>query len=323
MAMSRAYFWRRVGYGLITLYVIITLNFVIFRIMPGDPVSLVLSPEFTPEVRQLLREQYGLDQPIMTQYWLYLKSMITLDFGRSFVTRQPVLDELLSRLPNTLMLLGTSFVLNVAIGIVLGVQMATRQGTRLETTITGISLFLNAMPAFFIGLLLLLVFGYYWPVFPIRGTMSVPPPTGFWAVVLDRIHHLVLPVTAVTLSGYGSWYLYTRNNVVGALGQDYVLTARAKGLTQREVLYRHAFRSVLPPIVTLVFLSLPGLITGAVITETIFSLYGVGRYLVDATLQQDYPVVQGCFYIIALAVLLCNLAADLVYGLVDPRIRLR
>src|SRR5690606_16939230 len=260
----RAYCWRRVGYGLITLYVIITLNFVIFRIMPGDPVSLVLSPEFTPEVRQLLREQYGLDQPIMTQYWLYLKSMITLDFGRSFVTRQPVLDELLSRLPNTLMLLGTSFVLNVAIGIVLGVQMATRQGTRLETTITGISLFLNAMPAFFIGLLLLLVFGYYWPVFPIRGTMSVPPPTGFWAVVLDRIHHLVLPVTAVTLSGYGSWYLYTRNNVVGALGQDYVLTARAKGLTQREVLYRHAFRSVLPPIVTLVFLSLPGLITGAV-----------------------------------------------------------
>jgi len=111
--------------------------------------------------------------------------------------------------------------------------------------------------------------------------------------------------------------------MVSALGQDFVLTARAKGLPQREVLYRHAFRNVLPPIVTLVFLSLPGLITGAVITETIFSLYGVGRYLVDATLQQDYPVVQGCFYIIALAVLVCNLLADLVYGLVDPRIRLR
>ncbi|HEY8418787.1 MAG TPA: ABC transporter permease, partial [Limnochordales bacterium] len=148
-------------------------------------------------------------------------------------------------------------------------------------------------------------------------------PTAGWAAVLDRIHHLVLPVAAVTLSGYGSWYLYTRNNVVFALGQDYVLTARAKGLTEREILYRHAFRSVLPPMVTLVFLSLPGLITGAVITETIFSLYGVGRYLVDATLQQDYPVMQGCFYIIALAVLVCNLVADVVYGLVDPRIRLR
>jgi len=321
--MSSAYFWRRVGYGFLTLFIIVTINFVIFRVMPGDPVSLVLSPDFTPEVRQRLRELYGLDQPLWTQYVLYLKSMLTFDFGRSFVTRQPVLGELLSRLPNTLMLLGTSFVLSVFIGVVFGIKMAARPDSRLEAGLTGLSLFLNAMPSFFIGLLLLLVFGYYWPLFPIRGTMSVPPPAAGWAFLLDRIHHLVLPVTSVTLSGYGSWYLYTRNNVVFALGQDYVLTARAKGLTPREVLYRHAFRSVLPPMVTLVFLSLPGLVTGAVITETIFSLYGVGRYLVDATLQQDYPVVQGCFYIIALAVLVCNLVADLVYGLVDPRIRLR
>jgi len=321
--MSGAYYLRRLGYALVTLFIIMTLNFVIFRLMPGDPVSLIMSPDFTPEMRQLLRERYGLDKPMLTQYFLYLKSMITFDFGRSFITRQPVLGELLARLPNTLLLLGTSFVLNVIIGIVLGIQMAKRQGSRIETAVTGVSLFFNAMPSFFVGLLLLLVFGYFWPVFPIRGTMSVPPPTGFWPVVLDRIYHLILPVTAVSLSGFGSWYLYTRNNVVGALGQDYVLTARAKGLTQREVLYRHAFRSVLPPIVTLVFLSLPGLITGAVITESIFSLYGVGRYLVDATLQQDYPVVQGCFFIIAVAVLVCNLLADLVYGLVDPRIRLR
>ncbi|OUM95498.1 MAG: peptide ABC transporter permease [Firmicutes bacterium ZCTH02-B6] len=321
--MSRGYLWRRVVYGLITLFVIMTLNFVIFRIMPGDPVSLIISPQFTPEMKQLLIERYGLDKPLLSQYFLYLQSMLTFDFGRSFVTRQPVLGELLSRLPNTLMLLGTSFLLNVFIGVWLGIKMATRQGSRMDTAITGVSLFFNAMPAFFIGLLLLLAFGYYWPIFPIRGTMSVPPPTEFWAIILDRIHHLVMPVTAVTLSGYGSWYLYVRNNMVSALGQDFVLTARAKGLPQREVLYRHAFRNVLPPIVTLVFLSLPGLITGAVITETIFSLYGVGRYLVDATLQQDYPVVQGCFYIIALAVLVCNLLADLVYGLVDPRIRLR
>lgn len=321
--MPGAYVWRRVLYALITLFIIVTLNFVIFRVMPGDPVSLVVSPDFTPEMRQLLIKQYGLDQPLLTQYIRYLKSMLTFDFGRSFYNRQPVLDELLSRLPNTLMLLGTAFVLNVFIGITLGLRMAAKQGTRLETAVTGVSLFLNAMPGFFVGLLLLLVFGYYWPIFPIRGTMSVPAPTEFWDIVIDRIYHMVLPVAAVVLSGYGSWYLYTRNNIVSALGQDYILTARAKGLTSREVLYRHAFRSVLPPIVTLVFLSLPGLITGAVITEQIFSLYGVGRYLIEATTQQDYPVVQGAFYIIALAVLLCNLLADLAYGLVDPRIRLR
>lgn len=321
--MPGAYVWRRVGYGLITLFVIMTLNFVIFRIMPGDPVSLIMSPDFTPEMRALLRETYGLDQPMLTQYFLYLKNTIMFDFGRSFYNRQPVLDELLSRLPNTLMLLGTAFLLNVVIGVTLGLRMATRPGSRLETTVTGVSLFLNAMPGFFVGLLLLLAFGYYWPIFPIRGTMSVPPPVEFWPMIVDRLYHFVLPVTAVTLSGYGSWYLYTRNNVIGALSQDYVLTARAKGLPANQVLYRHAFRSVLPPIVTLVFLSLPGLITGAVITETIFSLYGVGRYLIEATTQQDYPVVQGAFFIIALSVLVCNLLADLVYGLVDPRIRLR
>lgn len=321
--MPGAYVWRRVGYGLITLFVIMTLNFVIFRIMPGDPVSLIMSPDFTPEMRELLRETYGLDQPLLTQYFLYLKNTIMFDFGRSFYNRQPVLDELLSRLPNTLMLLGTAFFLNVVIGVTLGLRMATRPGSRLETAVTGVSLFLNAMPGFFIGLLLLLAFGYYWPIFPIRGTMSVPPPVEFWPMIVDRLYHFVLPVAAVTLSGYGSWYLYTRNNVIGALGQDYVLTARAKGLPANQVLYRHAFRSVLPPIVTLVFLSLPGLITGAVITETIFSLYGVGRYLIEATTQQDYPVVQGAFFIIALSVLVCNLLADLVYGLVDPRIRLR
>ena|SRR5690554_771079 len=321
--MSGTYIWRRIGYGLITLFIIVTLNFVIFRIMPGDPTSLVLSPDFTPEMRQLLLEKYGLDQPLPIQYLLYLKSMLTFDFGRSFYNRQPVLEELLARLPNTLMLLGTAFVLNVFIGVTLGLRMATKQGTRLEAAVTGVSLFLNAMPGFFIGLLLLLAFAYYWPIFPIRGTMSVPPPTEFWDIVLDRIHHFILPVAAVTLSGYGSWYLYTRNNVIGALSQDYVLTARAKGLPEQVVLYRHAFRSVLPPIVTLVFLSLPGLITGAVITEQIFSLYGVGRYLIEATTQQDYPVVQGAFYIIALAVLISNMLADLAYGLVDPRIRLR
>lgn len=321
--MSGAYIWRRVGYGLITLFVIMTLNFIIFRIMPGDPISLVLSPDFTPEMRELLREAYGLDKPLFTQYVLYIKNMLTFNFGRSFYNRKLVLDELLARLPNTLILLGSSFVLNVFIGVTLGLRMASRQGSRLETGVTGVSLFLNAMPGFFVGLLLLLAFAYYWPIFPLRGTMSIPPPTDFWPALLDRIYHFILPVVAVVLSGFGSWYLYARNNVVNALEQDYVLTARAKGLTKREVLYRHAFRSVLPPMVTLIFMSLPGLITGAVITEQIFSLYGVGRYLIEATTQQDYPVVQGAFFITALAVLVCNLLADLAYGLVDPRIRLR
>lgn len=314
---------RRLGYLLIALFVIITANFALFRLMPADPVSLVLAPEFTPEVRQQLREYYGLDRPIMVQYGLYLKSMITFDFGRSFRTSRPVMDELISRLPNTLMLLGTSLVVVILIGIGLGIAAAKRRGSGVDMVLTGTSLFLNAMPAFFIALLLLFAFGYYLPWFPLRGTMSAPPPTEFWPALLDRVHHMVLPVASVVLSGFGSWFLYTRNNMLTAMSQDYVLTARAKGLPERRILYGHAFRSVLPPIVTLIFLALPGVITGAVITETIFSLHGVGRYLLDATLQQDYPAVQGAFYLIGLMVLGCNFLADLLYSVVDPRIKVR
>ena len=156
---------------------------------------------------------------------------------------------------------------------------------------------------------------------PIHGTMSAPPPDGSWARFLDRLWHLILPAGSNILIGFGSWALYTRNTMLEALGQDYIVTARAKGLPRSEVLYHHALRSVLPPIVTLIFMSLPGAVSGAVITESIFSWHGVGRYLLDATLQMDYPAAQGAFYLIALAVIISNLMADIAYGLVDPRIR--
>ena len=191
--------------------------------MPGDPVSLVLSPDFTPEMRQLLLEKYGLDQPLPIQYVLYLKSMLTFDFGRSFYNRQPVLEELLARLPNTLMLLGTAFVLNVFIGVTLGLRMATKQGTRLEAAVTGVSLFLNAMPGFFIGLLLC------WRSvlladFPIRGTMPCRRPRSFGTLFLTGFttSSCPWPRDAERLR----LVAFVRNNVIGALSQDYVLTAR-------------------------------------------------------------------------------------------------
>lgn len=317
----RTYLLRRAFYALIVLFVILSFNFALFRLMPGDPTSLIIDPRFTPEAKALLEKQFGLNDHPIVQYGKYLWSLLRFDLGRSFASQRPVRQELMERLPNTISLFLTSFVFMAGIGIAIGVFAAARRGSFTETFVTGAGLFTYAVPTFFFQLLLLMLFGYYIRIFPIHGTVSAPPPEGFWPQVLDRLHHLVLPAGSNVIIGFGSWALYTRNAMLEALSQDYIITARAKGLSQRAVLYRHALRSVLPPIVTLVFLSLPGLVTGAVITETIFSWHGVGRYLIDAVLKQDFPAAQGAFYLIAIAVIVSNFLADLVYGLVDPRIR--
>ncbi|MGE5573851.1 MAG: ABC transporter permease [Bacillota bacterium] len=317
----RTYLIRRIVYALIVLFVILTFNFAVFRLMPGDAEKMIIDPRFSPEARAALRKQFGLDEPPLMQYWKYITSLLRFDLGQSFATRRPVASELAERLPNTIVLFMTAFTLNMIVGTAVGVYAAQRRGTFAETFVTGAGLFTYAVPTFFFQLLLLMLFGYYIRIFPIHGTMSAPPPDGTFLRFLDRVHHLILPAGSNVIIGFGSWALYTRNTMLEALGQDYIITARAKGLPRREILYHHALRSVLPPIVTLIFLSLPGLVTGAVITETIFSWHGVGRYLMDAVLQQDYPAAQGAFYLIALAVIISNFLADLVYGLVDPRIR--
>jgi peptide/nickel transport system permease protein len=317
----RAYILRRLFYALIVLFVILTFNFAIFRLMPGDATKMIIDPNFTPEAKAELRRQYGLDDPPLVQYWKYITSLAKFDMGLSFSTRRSVAGELMERLPNTIVLFLASFVLTATVGMAVGVYAAARRGTFVESFVTGAGLFAYAVPGFFIQLLLLMLFGYYIPILPIHGTISAPPPDGLFLQLLDRLHHLILPAGSLTIIGFGSWALYTRNTMLEALGQDYIVTARAKGLTRRSILYRHALRSVLPPIVTLIFMSLPGMVTGAVITESIFSWHGVGKYLLDAVLQQDYPAAQGAFYLIALAVIISNLLADIAYGLVDPRIR--
>lgn len=317
----RSYVIKRLVYALIVLYVILTLNFVLFRVMPGDPTKMIIDPNFTPEAKAELRSQYGLDDPPLKQYVTYMGNLLKFDMGLSFSTRRPVWSELKERLPNTIKLFLCTFILTSLTGMRLGVKAAANPGSFTDRVVITAGLFTNAVPTFFIQLLMLLLFGYYWPILPIHGTMSAPPPAGAWNVFLDRLWHLVLPVTSNMIVGFGSWALYARNTMTEALGQDYIITARAKGISEKDVLYHHALRSVLPPIVTLLFMSLPGMVSGAVITESIFSWHGVGRYLLDATLQMDYPAAQGAFYLIALAVVISNLLADIAYGLVDPRIR--
>lgn len=317
----RQYAIKKTIIFLITVYAVITLNFVIFRLMPGDPARLLLDPRFPAAAKDALIKLYGLDKNLFEQYVIYIKNLFTGELGISFISQQPVLKEILERLPNTILLLGVTGAITIIVGITLGVYVASKRGTKKDISIIGSSLFFNAVPTFFVGLVLLLTLGFYAKLFPLAGTISRPPPTDPFGYSLDLLWHLTLPAISLVVTSIGGWILYLRNILIDVLTQDYIVTAKAKGLPERRVLYGHAVKSIYAPLYTIIGLSIPGVLTGAVITEFIFSWHGMGLYLLDATFARDFPVLQGSFFIISFAVVLANYIVDITYGFVDPRIK--
>jgi peptide/nickel transport system permease protein len=279
-----------------------------------------MDPRFSPEAKQQLAEQWGLDKPMAEQFVVYIKEMLSFRFGLSMMSGRPVWDELRSRIPNTVALLLPALLLSAVLGIWLGVKAALSRGSKTERLVLVSGAVSFSFPSFFVQLLMLLCFAYLWPLFPLRGTTSVPPPKGLSAF-FDYLWHLTLPLISLVFLSFGGWALYIRNMMVKALGEDYVLMARARGLSHRRVVWNHAFRSILPPVLTILLLALPGVVSGAVITETVFSLHGAGRFLLEAINSHDYPSAGAAFFLLALLTVGCNLAADLLYVLVDPRVR--
>ena len=325
----RKYLLKRIIIALLVLWVITSLNFVIFQILsPISPEKTILDPRFTPDVRAALRELYGLNEPILTRYLYYLKNMFTGDFGFSFQSLRPISDEMGWRLVTTVLLLGSALIATIGVGIPLGIQAASRRGSKLDIVAIGAGLFTWGVPIFFIELLFLIFFAlglrqvFGFQVFPLSHIYSPSPPTDPILFIADVAWHLSLPLLTLTVASFGFWALYTRNILLESLTQDFVMTARAKGLSERTVLYRHAFRSTLPPIVTMITLAVPGVVTGAMITEWIFQLPGIGRWYLDGLLAGDYPVVQSVLFIYAVLTIAANLIADLLYGVLDPRIRI-
>jgi peptide/nickel transport system permease protein len=324
----RGYLAKRIMVAIFVLWVVASMNFVIFQVVsPIDPVGVFLDPRMPIDVKDMLRELYGLNEPLYIRYLVYVKNMFTWSFGVSFRTMTPVAQELSYRLPATVLLLGSSMVATIFVGIPIGILAASRRGSKLDVVAIGSGLFTWGVPVFFIQLLFMLFFSYYckvaygFQVFPVRGLVSDPEPTNPFLYVADVAWHLAMPLLTLVIGGFGFWALYTRNVLLDALTQDYVVTARAKGLSERTVLYRHAFRSTLPPIVTMITLGIPGIVTGAMITEWIFTIPGVGRWYLNSLMASDYPVVQAVLFIYAILVIACNLAADILYGVLDPRIR--
>lgn len=323
----RTYLAKRIVIAIIILYIIASLNFVLFQVIsPINPIATIINPDFTPEQKQILLTEYGLDQPYHIRYLIYIRNMFIWNFGISFGNRAIVSNEMAWRLPNSILLLGSALILNIMVGIPIGILAASKRGTKIDVSAIGAGLFTWGVPTFFIQLLLMLFFCYYIFVwtgfrFPVRGIISWPPPTNPLAYMADLAFHLFLPVLSLVVAGFGGWALYTRNILLDALTQDYIVTARAKGLRERTVLFKHAFRSTLPPIVTIIAMSIPGIVTGAMITEYIFTLPGIGQWYLSSLLSGDYPVVQAVLFIYAFLMIIANLSADLIYGILDPRIR--
>jgi peptide/nickel transport system permease protein len=264
---------------------------------------------------------FGLDQPIWTRYEKYILNMLTLNLGFSFLSRRPVIEDMMIYLPNTLLLLGLAIGLSIVIGIPLGIRAASGRGGKVDALITTIGLISFAIPAFLLQLICRLIFCHWLGLFPFGLMHSIPSPADPLAFTLDVSYHLALPVFTIVAINFGYWSLYARNIILDSFTEDYITTARAKGVSERDVTYKYAFRASLPPIVTLVALSIPGIVTGAVMTEYIFSWPGIGWWLLDSMMGGDYPAVQGLLFIFSVLMLSANFFADILYAILDPRIR--
>lgn len=318
--MSRLFFvLPRLGRGVFTIWFAVTVTFLLLRLLPGDPALAVASPNMTEEARAALLTQYGLDQPLIVQYGLYMWQMLQGNFGISFTQSVPVMDVLLQRLPWTLLLTFTALVITVLIGIPLGVLAASRRGKVLDKIIqvigvTGQSIFVPS-----IGVLLLFVFGLSLKWLPIGGAYDTDAYGMDWYASVAR--HLVLPAVSLMLIQLGSYVLTMRSTLIEALGEDYVTLAKANGLPYRRILWKHALRNALLPTTTLIGLQLGFLVGGAVLTETVFAYPGIGRGIYEAVTQLDFPVLQGAFLLLAITVVVANMLTDIVYGFLDPRVK--
>jgi ABC-type dipeptide/oligopeptide/nickel transport system permease component len=318
------YVVKRIGFALITVFIAITLNFVLFRAIPGDAVDAVgRCRQCTAAFKAYAREQLGLDQSKWEQYRLYVVDLFHGDMGSSLRSENPVTTELWEPIKNTIPMIALGTLFSIVFGVAAGVLSAWRRGTALDKTNLYVSLGFYSMPPQWLGLIVVLYVAG-WLGLPTSGIkdpiLGILHDASFWTVLADRLKHMVLPALTLGLVLYGEYALVARSAMLETLGEDYVLTARAKGLTNWQIVRKHGLRNAMLPIVTLVALSIGYIIGGAITTEYVFSYPGIGLAIVEAINQRDYPVLQGAFLLLTLSVILFNLVADLLYFKLDPRV---
>lgn len=323
MSSFKIYLIKRIIQIPIVIFAVISIMFIITRSAPGDPVLYWLGPNADEQLISSMRSQLGLDLPLHEQFGIYISSLFQGNLGTSvgLMSGFPVINLIMQRLPNTLLLMGTAEILIIAIGVILGVISSRKPFGKTDILATVTALITYSMPVFWLGIMLMLVFSLYLGIFPSSG-ISTYGLTGFaWG--LDILWHLALPALTIAL-GYAAFYFrLTRTGMLEVLEQDYIRTARAKGLRENTVFYKHALRNAMLPIVTQIGTDLGILVSGAVLTETVFAWPGLGKLAFDAMVQRDYPVIYGVFFIITVSVVLGTFITDIVLAYLDPRIRYR
>jgi ABC-type dipeptide/oligopeptide/nickel transport system permease component len=306
--MILRYIGRRLLYLIPTFFILSFIVFTLVRLIPGDPVMAIAGPDSTPEVLQEMREALGLDRPVANQYLVYLKGLFKGDLGTSLRTHQPVWIEIGLRFSSTVELAAAGMMVSLFVGITLGVLAALRPGNWLDAFTRLISLFGVSSPTFWTGLLFVLAFGYYWRLFPIAGSGTI------W--------HLVLPAATVSLTSLAFITRLTRASLIEVFSQDYVQTARAKGASPVRVIIHHSLQNALIAPLTVAGLEFGRLVSGVIVIETIFAWPGIGKLLIEAIQFRDWPVIQGLILTFALLFAVVNLIVDILYAVIDPRIRL-
>ncbi len=323
-----AYLIRRLLQGLVLLIIISFVGFLLTR-LSGDPLAQYTNnPRISAADRQRIARELGVDQPLPIQYLGWLGKAVRLDFGFSFTTREPVMQRIAERLPNTLILMITAQIVTILVSLFVGVYQATHQYSLLDNVLTAASFVGYSMPIFFIALGLILIFAVWFKELNVRDGLTWVPylPTGanIWdrSKIGDWVRQLILPVASLTVIQVAGYTRYIRSAMLEVLSQDYVRTARAKGLTEDVVVMRHALKNSALPFVTIIGLDVPFLLGGAIVTETVFSWPGMGRLFWEQASRGDFPVVMGILMLVAVAVVVFQILTDVVYTLLDPRIRL-
>jgi len=316
---------KRIIDYLLALVIVISLNFFLPRLLPGDPLLSIYGEDalitMTPEAKVELTRRMGLDKPLWEQFFNYLSGIVKGDLGYSYYFQGPVLDLLLGALPWTLLLTGLALIISTLIGFILGVESGWRKGRLADQGLLTGFMFLNGFPDLVIGLFLLLLFGVVLGLFPLGGAMTPYSQLTGVSLLLDVLHHLFLPLSALVLTEIASCYLLTRTTVVTLLEEPFILTARAKGIKPKNIRYRHVGRNSLLPIVTRTGVRLGRLFTGALFIETIFAYPGMGLLIYRAILGRDFPLIQGVFFLVAVVILLINFFVELIYPRIDPRVK--
>ena len=309
------YILQRIAGMIVVMFIVVTVVFVIVRVTPGDPAAVMLGPDATPQDIADLRARLGLDKSIFVQYFLYIGQLLRGDLGHSIFLNLPVSAALLDRAEPTFFLTVFALCIACAIALPIGIYAAYRRGSFVDQAATTLAMLAASIPGFWLGLILMQIFAVRLQWFPVSGY------GGPDASVLDRMYHLTLAAVALGLVSSALILRFTRASMLDVLGDDYIRTARAKGVVERRVVLKHALKNALIPILTVIGLTAAVLISGAVVTETVFGLPGVGNLVVSAVLRRDYPVIQGALLVIAGLYVLINFAIDMLYLLVDPRVR--